>query len=124
MIPWKEATRGKKQQEAGVRERHSQSLGSRVMGGGERLREEDTVVGVLGLGAWRILQERDAWSCASQLVWPGVKKGKDWVMSMGLEATPVSRSEGAGGGGGRGQLAQAVGRKGTSPRLWRRNCRI
>lgn len=51
MIPWKEATRGKKQQEAGVRERHSQSLGSRVMGGGERLREEDTVVGVLGLGA-------------------------------------------------------------------------
>lgn len=39
MNTWKEAIRGKKQQEAGVWEHHSQSLGSRVMGGGERLKE-------------------------------------------------------------------------------------
>lgn len=100
MIPWKEATCGKKQQEAGVRERHSQSLGSRVMGGGERLREEDTVVGVLGLGAWRILQERCLELCFTvSLAWS--EEGKRLGYEYGFRG--YSRLQ-VRGGGGRGEV--------------------
>lgn len=55
---------------------------------------EETVGGGAGLGVWRILQEGDAWSCASQLVLgPRAKREKGWIMSINLKAIPISRSE-------------------------------